>query len=94
MAMWNVTLALVNLPLPLVGTGQPVQALQLAGFATDFVVQRFGALPPDAVRELRRMRRLARHQVGGAACNAALAAGQQLTLAEAVGLALRAPDGD
>jgi len=84
---WNAALAIWNLLHPLARTGRPALAQQLAGFIGTFWVQRFSPLFGSHEQALRRVRRLAKVQVGAQASAAAFAAGQQLSLAEAVALA-------
>lgn len=84
---WNAALAIWTLLQPLAHAGQPEAAQRLAGFISEFWTQRFGPLFPAYQSHLRRCRRLATVTVGRQAATAAFAAGQVMTLAEAVALA-------
>ncbi len=78
-----------NLPYALLRTGLTAPALTLAGFFIAHWQQRFGApLASTSQRDMATVRRVGRRLLGPAACAAALAAGAQMSAAQAVALAL------
>jgi predicted ATPase len=77
-----------NLPYVLLRIGQTLPALTLAGFFITHWQPHFGALKGISTE---RARRLGLRLLGPDACNAALAAGAQLSAAQAVALALDPP---
>jgi hypothetical protein len=85
---WNMALALWSLIRPLARNRQPKAAQQLAGFTSKFWAQRFGPVHATYGLALRRARRLAEAQMGGAASDEAFAAGESMTAAQAVAVAL------
>jgi predicted ATPase len=68
---------------------QPEAAQRLMAFAAAFWAQRFGPLGDADRRELRRVRRLVRAQVGAARADALWREGESLDIAAAVALALQ-----
>ena len=85
---WDMARAMGSLMRPLARNGQPLQAVQLAGFISTFWVQRFSPLHRQQVLGLRRVRRLAAVQMGQTASDAGYAAGQQMALTSAIQLGL------
>ena len=88
MASFDLAFGLWNLPRALAHQHQPENALRLMGYAAAFWRSRFGELSTDDVRDLRRVRRLAATQIDAARIAYLLREGEQLSLAQAVELAL------
>ena len=83
--------ALTILPYLMLRTGQPELGVRLAGFISVYWPHCFGPLPERDVEELRRVQRLSQRLIGVARSDAAYAAGQRLTVADAVSQALAVP---
>jgi hypothetical protein len=82
------TYGLWNLPRHLAHERRAEAAAQLIGFSHRHCLNQGGDLVPDEKRALAQMRRLAAVQIGARRCDALIAQGATLSLAEAVRLAL------
>ncbi|MEQ1685603.1 MAG: hypothetical protein ABL916_18310 [Burkholderiaceae bacterium] len=88
MASFDLAHGLWNLPRALAHLQEPENAARLAAFAAAFWCSRFGELTAGDRHDLRRVRRLAACQIGGARVEALWAEGGQLSLSQAVALSL------
>ena len=89
LALHELAYLLWNLPRALAHVRDPKRALLLAAFAEAFWQARFGRLSPADLRDMRRVRRLAARQLDAHRIEALRLQGAQLSLTEAVALALR-----
>ena len=89
LALHELAYVLWNLPRALAHVRDPERALRLAAFAEAFWQARFGRLSPADLHDVRRVRRLAQRQLDASRIEALWWQGAQLSLAEAVALALR-----
>ena len=89
LALHELAYVLWNLPRALAHVREPQRALQLAGFAEVFWQSRFGPLSAADQHDMRRVRRLATRQIEARHLAPLWSQGAQLSLAEAVALALR-----
>lgn len=91
LVLYELAFCLWNLPRALAHLRQPAVALQLAAFAAEFWQRRFGRLDRKDEHDMRRVRRLAAVQGIAASRRETLwQQGAEMTLADAVALALRA----
>ena len=88
LALHELAYVLWNLPRALAHARDPERAVQIAAFAEVFWQTRFGPLSAADHHDLRRVRRLAAHQLDAQRIDALRSAGAALTLADAVRLAL------
>jgi hypothetical protein len=88
MRLYDMSVDLWNLPRVLAHLRQPGQALTLMVFAAQFWQSRFGELTAEDRRHMQRVERLVARQMNARARAEATARGHQLSLAEAVALAL------
>ncbi len=91
MTPFDLAYGLWNLPRALAHLRQPEAACQLAAFATQFWRAKFGEIVDSDRRYLERVRRLAARQLDPQRLGAAWHEGEQLTLPQAVALALHSP---
>ena len=93
-ASFDLAHGLWNLPPALAHLRQPEAAARIAGFASWLWRTRFGELTADDQSDLRRVRRLAERLLGAMRTEALWREGEQLSLSQAVALALgRLPGG-
>ncbi len=91
LVLYELAFCLWNLPRALAHLHQPEAALRLAAFAAEFWQRRFGRLDRKDEHDLRRVRRLAAVQgIATSRREALWQQGAEMTLADAVALALRA----
>ena len=88
MRLYDVSVDLWNLPRVLAHLRKPAQALTLMAFAAHFWQSRIGDLSVADRRHVQMVERLAARQLNARACAEATARGLQMSLAEAVALAL------
>jgi hypothetical protein len=88
MASFDLAHGLWNLPRALAHLRRPESAVRIAGFAAWLWRSRFGELTAADERYLERVRRLAARQIDASSIEALRREGEQLSLSQAVALAL------
>ena len=88
MSSFDLAHGLWNLPRALAHLRQPAAAIRLLAYAVTLWQTRFGELTAEDRRYLVRVRRLAARQISAASIEAEWRAGEQLSLSQAVALAL------